>query len=410
MHDSMQRKYAWYDKNLMNRVYWMHVVMATVYFLYTVFNRSDSKEYFRDTLEGYENWFGAYSTGTRYIHFLAYPFVNWLQFNYEMMMALFAFFGYLGFVCFYCYFKENLPKQFTWRGFDPVAVVLMLPNMHFWTSSLGKGSAIFLGLGMAIWGLSNPKQRWLLLVSGLLLVYHIRPHVFLFMAVGIGFGFFFGQQKKIPAWQKWAVVLATVGGMVLLYDKILGFAGLDSENVVESFDKFSGTRSRELAKSGSGVDMSNYPLLLKLFTFWFRPLFVDAPNALGIFVSLENLVYILLTIELFKGKFIRWWLKSDALVKSSLVIFIASSVALSTTMSNLGIIIRQKSMVMYFYFFVVLRYMYYRQYEMNAVTTTGDATNIITSEDEQANKARKPRYIRNKQGKVLLKRGLFQMK
>src|SRR5918993_56808 len=55
----------------------------------------------------------------------------------------------------------------------------------------------------------------------------------------------------------------------LMFDQIMAFAGLDSENLVESFDQFSSHRSTELAKAGSGIDTSNYPLLLKLFTFWY---------------------------------------------------------------------------------------------------------------------------------------------
>ena len=77
----------------------------------------------------------------------------------------------------------------------------------------------------------------------------------------------------------------------------MAFAGLDSENLVESFDQFSSHRSTELAKAGSGIDTSNYPLLLKLFTFWYRPLFVDSPGPVGLIVSFENVFYLLVNIK-----------------------------------------------------------------------------------------------------------------
>ncbi len=38
----------------------------------------------------------AYGTGTTFIDFVAWPFVNYLGFTYEMMMMLFAWMGYWG--------------------------------------------------------------------------------------------------------------------------------------------------------------------------------------------------------------------------------------------------------------------------------------------------------------------------
>ncbi|RYD56718.1 MAG: hypothetical protein EOP56_11535 [Sphingobacteriales bacterium] len=273
-----------------------------------------------------------------------------------MAMMIFAWLGYWGFVFFYIFFRDNIKYSHKLKGYDVLTLVMFLPNMHFWTVSLGKGSIIFFGLGLATYGLSRITKRKLAMIAGLAVVYHVRPHVFLFMVAGIVIGFFTGRQK-VPLYQKILVLGGGVLGMFLLYDKILGFAGVDSENVVESFEAMTSHRANELSQSGSGVDTSNYPLVFKLFTFWFRPLFVDAPGLLGLFVSAENLIYVMLTARLFDKKFLPFFVKSDALVKSSLVIFVASSIALSTTMANLGIIIRQKSMVMYFFFFLIMSFM-----------------------------------------------------
>ena len=50
-------------------------------------------------------------------------------------------------------------------------------------------------------------------------------------------------------------------------------------------------------------------------------------------------------------------------VKMSLVVFFLSSFALTFVMSNLGIIMRQKSMVMYFLFFVIYYYLAQKKYD-----------------------------------------------
>ena len=117
-----------------------------------------------------------------------------------------------------------------------------------------------------------------------------------------------------------------------------------------------------MSTSGSGVDMASYPLPFKLFTFWFRPLFIDAPNFLGIITSFENLLYLLLFFKILNKDFIRFLRKSPSLVKMSFVIFLSTSFAMTFVMSNLGIIMRQKSMVMYYLFFVIYYYLAQKKY------------------------------------------------
>ena len=123
--------------------------------------------------------------------------------------------------------------------------------------------------------------------------------------------------------------------------------------MVQDFDQFALEQSGRLETSGSGVQMSNYSLPFKFFTFWFRPLFVDSPGILGLFSSAENLIYLLLFAKITNRRFLRFIIKAPYLVKTSLIIFVLTSFALTFVMSNLGIIMRQKSMVMYFGFFVI---------------------------------------------------------
>lgn len=351
--------HPWMSIRLFQNLYWYHILFAIIYYAFTRDARSDSKAYYL-MASTYTNWFDAYESGTVFLHFLSYPFVKYLMFSYEMMMVLFSWFGYLGFIYFYFVFKENIRYKHKLYGFDLVVLFTFLPNMHYWTASLGKGSIIFLGIAMAIYGLSHLSTRKIALIVGLAIVYHVRPHVFLFMGVGILVGMFTGRQK-IPVYQKVLVFTGAAVALILLYETILSFVGLDQENLLDSFTEFADTRAFELAKANSGIDTSQYPLILKLLTFWFRPLFFDAPSFIGIVVSFENLLYLFLTLKLINRRFLGFLKAAPALVKTSAVIFLATSFALSGTLSNLGIIIRQKSMVMYFLLFLILAFMDYLQ-------------------------------------------------
>ena len=150
----------------------------------------------------------------------------------------------------------------------------------------------------------------------------------------------------------------------MVQDTILGVAGLDkSEDLVEGFSEFSEDQAGKLSSSDSGVSLNNYPLPLKLFTFWFRPLFFDAPGILGLIVSVENFIYLLLFFKILNRRFISFLRKSPISVKMSLTTFFLASLAMAFVMSNLGIIMRQKSMVMYFLFFVIYYFLAQQKYD-----------------------------------------------
>lgn len=356
------KKHPFLSKKLINRLFFYHLFFGIVYYTYALFNDSDSKKYFSRPQESY-SWMENFGAGTTFIDFLAYPFVNGLNFSYEMMMALFTWVGFLGFLYAFLFFRENIPVKIKiFNKFDFLTLILFLPNMHFWTASLGKGAPIFLGLMMFAYAIKNPKKRWLTLLIGSILIYFIRPHVFLFVAIGTVLGYMSGREK-ISFRKKLLIYVVMIGGLLLVQDQILAVANLQgSDNLIEDFEDFSEDRAGELSKSGSGVDMNSYPLPLKLFTFWFRPLFFDAPGILGLIVSVENLIYLLLFFKIFQKGFLKFLMKSPISVKLSATVFLTSSIAMVFVMSNLGLMMRQKSMVMYFMFFVIYYFLAQRKY------------------------------------------------
>jgi hypothetical protein len=159
--------------------------------------------------------------------------------------------------------------------------------------------------------------------------------------------------------------LASLGFLFAASNSILAVANLESsEDIITDFEAFADSRSQGLSESaGSGVSMSNYSLPLKLFTFWFRPLFIDSPSTLGLFSSLENIIYLFIFSKIFNIRFLRFMKNSVYMVKMSAIAFLLTSFAMTFVMSNLGIIMRQKSMVMYFAFFVIYYFLAQEAYE-----------------------------------------------
>lgn len=355
---NISKKHVFFDKSLMKKLYWYHLVFFVIYFTYASFNASDSKHYFKVAIGTKENWVMLFETGTNFIAFLATPFVQ-LGLSYITLMLIFSWFGYIGFLYAYLFFRENISIDvIVFKKYDLLTLLLFLPNMHFWTVSLGKGSVIFMGLMLFIYAVRFPQKRILPLIVGGFLVYMVRPHIILFVLVGVMLGLLTGK-GKLSTGVKLLIIMASIGFLIAASNSILAVVKLEnSENVVEDFEQFSDKQSTSLStRAGSGVAMNEYPLPLKLFTFWFRPLFVDSPSALGIFSSFENLIYLLLFFKVCNRRFLKFIRRAPYLVKMSTITFLTTSFAMTFVMSNLGIIMRQKSMVMYFAFFVIYYYL-----------------------------------------------------
>jgi hypothetical protein len=358
-----RNKHSFFDKKKMNLLFLYHMFFYGVYTWYAYNNPSDSHNYFHELNVYNGSWFELFGTDTLFINFISFPFYT-IGFTYDMLMVTFAWLGYLGFIYAYLFIREKIPLKITvFKKIDLLTLILFFPNMHFWTASLGKGAPIFLGLMMFTYAIINPRGRMFLMICSSIITFYIRPHVFMFVAVGAVLGYMSGKEK-IATWQKILVYIVLIGTLILVQDKILAVMGLqNSDNLIEDFQNASEERSENLSSAGSGVDMSSYPLPFKLFTFWFRPLFIDAPNLLGLITSVENLLYLLLFIKIVKKDFIKFLISAPALVKMSAVIFFMASLAMTFIMSNLGIIMRQKSMVMYFIFFVIYYYLAEKKYK-----------------------------------------------
>jgi hypothetical protein len=133
--------------NLIRNLFWYHMFFGLVYYTYTLFNRSDAIRYYQMASNHWGSWHDAFFTGTGFIEWLAYPWANFLFFIFEMSMVVFTWMGFWGFVCFYVFFKEQLRTTPRLFGYDLLTIILFLPNMHFWTASIGKGAVIFFGIG-----------------------------------------------------------------------------------------------------------------------------------------------------------------------------------------------------------------------------------------------------------------------
>ncbi|ELR70612.1 hypothetical protein C900_03593 [Fulvivirga imtechensis AK7] len=341
----------------LKRLYFYHFFLSAVYYTYALFESSDSKFYYRKVIEDYRGpgWFDFYGVSTRFIEFTGYPFIKYLGFSYEAIMALFSIFGFFGFIYFYLFFQEKVVFKERFFGYNLLTIFFLLPNLHFWSGSFGKGSFIFLGISMFFYGLNNVQKRWIIIIIGGLITYHIRPHIMFVILASTAIGFAFST-RGVGWGTRFAVIVISVGAFFFVYQDVLALVGVEEgEELQEGLDL--AHRAKELSKATSGVDIRDYSLPEKVFTFLYRPLFFDAPGFLGIVVSFENVFLLLITLYFIVKGGVLYLLRGDFLIKTAFFSFITVSIALAQISGNLGIAIRQKSQVMMLFLFIILKFL-----------------------------------------------------
>lgn len=351
----LKQRHQVLNRRFMITLFFYHTLLAIAYYLYALSNPSDSINYFYKAIAKVkgDNWLDYFGISTQFIDFISYFLVNRLGFTYEACMAFFSWLGFLGFLFFYIFFKEGIksaPKVFS---FDGISLIFLLPNLHFWSSSMGKGSIIFFAFGLFFFALNKPALRfWGILIGGWI-IFQIRPHIFYVILLAVGLGYTFST-KGVAIGYRIAILLLAAVIMFYIYGDILALTGLEDDSI---FDSNISHRARELSKATSGIDLTSYSISEKLFAFWFRPLFFDAPGALGLIVSFENLFYLVFFARLFRPSGFRFLVTSDALAKTCLFTFIGVSFALAQISGNLGLAMRQKSQVMILMMFFILKFM-----------------------------------------------------
>jgi hypothetical protein len=169
-------------------------------------------------------------------------------------------------------------------------------------------------------------------------------------------GFVFSSKQVSLAWRFFFLAGASVA-FFLIYKDVLALVGIEeSEFLTQGLDL--SRRASELKKATSGVDINTYSLPFQVFTFLYRPLFIDASGILGIIVSFENVFYLFITLKMIlRIRGINFLLRGNFLSKSALLSFITISIALAQISGNLGLAMRQKSQVMILFLYVVISFL-----------------------------------------------------
>lgn len=331
------------DQQVLRKLFFFHLLMGTYY---CFFIQGDAIGYWRVpkayTMETFKD--GLFNgEGTMFMYAFNYLFSNLLNMSYFSNTLLFSLFGFMGLTFFYIVALQTVPYNKIISGYVLFPLIFFLPNLHFWSSGVGKDTTLFLCIGMFTYGLMKPFQRIPLLVLAGLLSMAIRPHIVLFLMVGFGLAYVFGG-KVSPA-QRIIFSAAMIAVGLAILPSVMEFAKIE-EASVEGFDKFATGKAAVLSRSsaGSAIDISSYPFPLKVLTFWFRPALFDVKNINGLVAALENLLLLMVFIKAMRTSPIRAFKAAPFVIKGLVIFLVVGTLAFSQSMGNMGIMIRMRNM------------------------------------------------------------------
>ncbi|NGF56538.1 hypothetical protein G5B00_08415 [Parapedobacter sp. SGR-10] len=355
------------EKKLISLIFVVHTLVC---FVATpiLFNGGDAKGYWMvPKLFSYDQIWTAVKENprpTQIMYLINYFFANVFGLSFLTGMLFYSFLGMWGFVLILATIKSFIPDLRVLRGAKVYGIpvyplVFLLPNMHFWSVGIGKDTLLFFSVSLFMYSLLALGKRFVGMLVAVAIAYFLRPHVLLFMVAGFALPYVFSSRFNI-------IQKVLMGGAMLalffpLLNSVLAFAKIEQLST-EHLESFHEGKAAALSVAGSGIDLSALPYPLQVLTFLFRPLFFDAHNVLAIVASIENLIQVFLVLFFLKNRFIRFIRKANFLIKGSFFYYMIGAIAFAPMMSNLGIIIREKNMLMpAFLIFVLAAIQFKRQ-------------------------------------------------
>ncbi len=272
---------------------------------------------------------------------------------------VFAWFGFWGSYFFYRGVVAALPSVDSTRF---ALLIFFLPSMLFWPSSIGKDAWVFLGIGIAVWGIGRVvaglRKGFLAVLLGLGITVSTRPNITAILFAAIFAGYLLRPSSKKartlgPIYKFVGVVALLVAGFVVI-QQAKDFFGVDNLSV-QSVQNVIDSTTHRTSEGGSAFHTSASSSILHIpqaaLTVLFRPYPWEAHNAQALIAAAEGFFLLVLTIRAWPrlrtiGRRLR-----DPLVVMCIVYTLEFVYAFSS-FGNFGILSRERVQV--FPFFLVL--------------------------------------------------------
>lgn len=319
--------------------YAWHTVFSLAYLQFTIGRELDAEQYYL-----YSKSISEYfSLGTVAVYYFTSIFSVYLDMSFLGCFLVFNLIGYLGMAAFAGSLREvSVGKS---NAIILLATFIpLLPGVSFWSSMIGKDAISFLGAGLLCWSSLDLRRRFAAFAIAAILFTLVRPYIGSIILVSFTISILiFGRIGLI---NRMLILLMSVPAAFFIISYTLDVLQLGYSTSTSDIGEFVEGRQTANMEGGSSIDIANMSIPLRLLSYLYRPLFVDANGILGAIASSENLALLGLSIAaLFKLRFRIEQFSSIA--QSFLVVYCFSSwIVLANTTANLGLASRQKWMIL----------------------------------------------------------------
>ena len=214
---------------------------------------------------------------------------------------VFGFMSFVGVLFFWRAFKRAFPNT---DDLKYLQVLVLLPSLAFWPSSIGKDAWMVMGAGIASYGVANILTNrslvgWTSFVAGMYALLMVRPHVGIALMGGLVIAELFRSRGSQGAGRAALSIflIVVIGGTVM--STAAAFLG------IENWNKASVNQELEDVGDRTGQGNSeftptpvNSPVQFPLgaFTVLMRPMPYEAGSPQEMLSALENLVILVILI------------------------------------------------------------------------------------------------------------------
>ena len=321
-------------------MYFWHTIFCVFYLNYSLAVGSDAVHYFINS----QDLSGKPELGTSAITLLTASLTQGLKLSYGGVFLVFNILGFLGMLALTSVVLELI------RGSGKsvrllALIILLLPGLSVWSAALGKDAISFLSVCLACRASTAPTRRFRGVILAVVLMLLVRPHMAALMAMSFSVAMIISGDLRRST--RLFFVLGSVPVATYLLILALNYVGLGSGFSAIDFAAFLEQRQIYGREGTLGIDIANMSVLGRILTYLFRPNFFDDAGLLGIVISIENSILLILMTAALSLWFIRrksklpryaWWFL--------LIYALVSCILLANFTANMGIAMRQKWMFM----------------------------------------------------------------
>ncbi len=350
---------------LVSILYLWHSLFSIIYYIYSYTARIDTQSYYRGAKDGFLEWRLGNESGAIIIENITSLLIRLFNFSYFNTFLFFHFIGFLGIIVF---IKNIYEININNKNNLIIFLILLLPSMHFWTNGIGKDPLTFLFTNLFIYSWLKIYNRSLLLITSIIFMFFIRPYIGVAMISCSFMSILFSKNFEIKTKIIIFFVL-TLPALILIKSVIdrIGFGGIfQFETLTFNLNVFvEYMERRNFVTSLSDTSyVNNYfnPLL----NYYFKPNIFDINNIFSLIIAFENLfIFIILIISILNIPFSIKFGNFKFFNFPIFFYFIFTSIILSYSVSNYGLAMRQKWMLMPILLLIIINH--FPSYKKNIV-------------------------------------------